>query len=292
MPGQPPVPPPGQPGPPPQSPYGAPAPGPYGPGTGYPGAQPGYGYPGPAAPPPYPGQPGWYAQERGTNGLSIAALVTGLIPCLLFLGTIFGLVGLKQTKRRGERGRGMAIAGIVLGAVWTVLFALLVTLGVMGVFDEGNTSVEDIKSGQCFNTVGEKLSQFGTDDDDKRRTSSVDVVDCADEHDAEAFAVYEIQSGDDDPYPGVSEVSRDAQTNCSKYARTYLDGRTPSSSTRLYFYIPPADNWAEGRRTVICFFGSPDHKVTGTVKSGAGADGTGEPGDKKDGEDGDGGVGV
>jgi hypothetical protein len=63
----------------------------------------------------------------------------------------------------------------------------------------------------------------------------------------------------------------------------------------MYFYIPPPDSWAAGKRTVICFFGSPDHKVTGTVKAGAGGSGAGEPGDKDDQDDqgdGDAGVGV
>ncbi|NUS11534.1 MAG: DUF4190 domain-containing protein [Streptomyces sp.] len=266
----------------PQNPYAAS-------GYGYPAGQPAYGYPGPGMPPPYPGQAGWYAAERNTNGMSIAALVTGLIPCTLFLSTIFGLVGLKQVKQRGERGRGMAVSGVVLGIVWTLATALLITLGAMGLLDDGNTAVTDLKAGQCFNTVGEKLSDFGSADKDKRRTTSVDVVDCADDHDAEAFDVYQIQAGRDDPYPGVASVSADAQTNCLKFARTYLDGKKPASGIGLFFYIPPADNWAHNQRSVICFFGSPGGKVTGTVKDGAGATSSG---DQENGDDSSGGVGV
>jgi hypothetical protein len=248
-----------------QNPYAAP--GPYG--TPYPGAQPqqpGYGYPPPAGTAMYPGQQGWYAQERTTNGMSIAALVVGLLPCIPFLGLIFGLVGLKQVKRRGERGKGMAVAGITLSSVWTLGLAALIVLAATGVLDDGNTQVVDLKAGQCFNTVDAKLSDFGSDKD--TRSTTVDVVDCADAHDAEAFAVYEIQSGSDDPYPGVDGVTQDAQTNCVKYGRTYLDGKVPPSSDKLYFYLPPAANWAKHERSVICFFGSPDGRVTGTVKSG------------------------
>lgn len=242
-------------------------PGPYG--TPYPGAaqQQPFGYSAPGGPSPYPGQPqGWYAQERTTNGMSIAALVVGLVPCIPVLGLIFGLVGLKQVKRRGERGKGMAVAGITLSSVWTLGLAALITLAAVGVFKEGNTQVVDLKAGQCFNTVGDSLSDYGDNDDS--RSTSVDVVDCADEHDAEAFAVYEIQAGTDDPYPGVDGVTEDAQTNCQKYARTYLDGREPQGADKLYFYLPPAANWAHHERSVICFFGSPDGRVTGSVKSG------------------------
>lgn len=273
-----------------QNPYAAP--GPYG--TPYPGAQPqqpAYGYP-PAGPAMYPGQQGWYAQERTTNGMSIAALVVGILPCIPFLGLIFGLVGLKQVKRRGERGKGMAVAGITLSSLWTVGLATIIALAAAGVIGDGNTQVVDLKAGQCFNTVDAKLSDFGSDKD--TRSTTVDVVDCADAHDAEAFAVYEIQSGSDDPYPGVDGVTHDAQTNCVKYARTYLDGKVPPEVDKLYFYLPPAANWAKHERSVICFFGAPDGKVTGSVKSGgspaAGDSGGSEGSDGKD--SGGSGVGV
>ncbi len=56
----------------------------------------------------------------------MAALVlslVGLIPCFwLFqipglLGMIFGFVGMSQTKDGARRGRGMAIAGMVIGII-------------------------------------------------------------------------------------------------------------------------------------------------------------------------------
>ena len=75
--------------------------------------------------------------------MAIAALVTGLVQFLLWvfllvpgfiaalLALIFGLAGLAQTRARGEGGKGMAIAGIVLGGlgvlsgiVWAVLLGI------------------------------------------------------------------------------------------------------------------------------------------------------------------------
>jgi hypothetical protein len=44
------------------------------------------------------------------------------------LGVIFGIVALGQIKRTGQRGRGMAIAGIVIGAVLMVMGIALWTL--------------------------------------------------------------------------------------------------------------------------------------------------------------------
>lgn len=51
-----------------------------------------------------------------TNGMSIAALVTGIVGVSI-LGVIFGHISLNQIKERNEAGRGMAIAGLVLGYV-------------------------------------------------------------------------------------------------------------------------------------------------------------------------------
>ncbi|MFG1809271.1 DUF4190 domain-containing protein [Streptomyces sp. NPDC049040] len=259
--------------------------GPYG--TPYPGTaqQQPFGYAAPGGQLPYPGQPqGWYAQERTTNGMSIAALVVGLVPCTVVLGLIFGLVGLKQVKRRGERGKGLAVAGITLSSVWTLGLAALITLAALGVFEAGNTAIADLKAGQCFNPVDGPLP---SDSDDDSHSSTVDVVDCADQHDAEVFAVWEIQSGSGDPYPGTEKVDADAQAGCQKYAGTYLDGKHPAGIDNFSIYLPSAANWAHHQRSVICFF-DPPGKVTGSVKSGGGS--TDDSGDS--GGSGDSGVGV
>ncbi len=98
--------------------------------SGYP--PPGQGYsppPGPSYPPPpgpsYPPPPGpGYPQAVGTNGMAIASLVCSLLGWLCgvgpILGIIFGILALSKIKQTGEGGRGLAIAGIAIGAVLTV----------------------------------------------------------------------------------------------------------------------------------------------------------------------------
>lgn len=89
-------------------------------------------YPGYSPPPPYQPQ---YAQSGRTNGLAIASMVLGIV-WLWWVGSalalIFGFIALNQIRQRGESGKGMAIAGIVLGAVGAVTFLgmiLLISLG-------------------------------------------------------------------------------------------------------------------------------------------------------------------
>jgi hypothetical protein len=103
-------------------PYGAPPP----------GAPPGY-------PPPPPGTYGYgygYAYpgaKSGTNGMAIAAMICGIcgFACLVpgLVGIVLGIVSLPQIKRNGQSGRGMAITGIVMGALWIVVFLVLVAVG-------------------------------------------------------------------------------------------------------------------------------------------------------------------
>jgi hypothetical protein len=102
---------------------------PYPPPPAYPSPYPSYGAPfAPyAVPPP--------ARARGTNGFAIASLVCGVLGlCSGFVGAlpaiVFGHVALAQINRGEgtEEGRGLAIAGLVMGylilgisALWIVL---------------------------------------------------------------------------------------------------------------------------------------------------------------------------
>jgi hypothetical protein len=65
--------------------------------------------------------------------MAIASLVCSLFGWLCFigpiLGMIFGFVALSQIKQTGQRGRGMALAGIIIGGV---IVALGIGLGIFG----------------------------------------------------------------------------------------------------------------------------------------------------------------
>lgn len=69
--------------------------------------------------------------KRPTNGVAVAAFV-GFIPITTgLLAIILGSVALHQIKRSQgwEKGRGMAITGLILGTLWVLAaIAVLVTL--------------------------------------------------------------------------------------------------------------------------------------------------------------------
>jgi len=72
--------------------------------------------------------------KNGPSGLSIAALVTGILG-MSIIPIILGAVDLNRIKKglSSPRGRGMDIAGIVLGAiaivVWIVVSIVIVVAG-------------------------------------------------------------------------------------------------------------------------------------------------------------------
>ncbi|MEA2479034.1 MAG: hypothetical protein QOJ07_956 [Thermoleophilaceae bacterium] len=116
--------------PPVQNPYGAPPPG-----APPPGAYPPYGGQ------PYGGQPYGYAPQpyagRKTNGMAIAALVLGIL-WLYWLGSIlaliFGYVGKSQIDKSNgtQDGRGLAIAGIVLGWIGVATLLIVIVIAIAG----------------------------------------------------------------------------------------------------------------------------------------------------------------
>ena len=73
-------------------------------------------------PPPPPGAPYVPPREAGTSGLAVASMVLGIL-WLWWIGSvlavIFGHVALGQISHSNGRlgGRGMAIAGLVLGYI-------------------------------------------------------------------------------------------------------------------------------------------------------------------------------
>lgn len=92
-------------------------------------------------PPMYVQQPIVVAPVQPTSGLAVASMVLGIvgalggwcafgIPCLL--AVIFGHVALLQMKASPMAGRGMAIAGLVLGYVFVGPMAVFTILGGIG----------------------------------------------------------------------------------------------------------------------------------------------------------------
>jgi hypothetical protein len=69
----------------------------------------------PVLPPPYQPVP----VGGRTNTLAIVALILGIV--VPIGGIICGPIALGQIKRTGEGGRGLALAGLIIGIAFTVI---------------------------------------------------------------------------------------------------------------------------------------------------------------------------
>lgn len=110
---------------------------------GYP--QPGYGQP--AYGQPAYGQQYGYGMAPRVNPLSIVALVASLaglfaVPFIgQIVGVITGHISLKQIKTTGERGRGMALAGVLIGYISVGIFVLLIIFTAVIIATTGGSDV-------------------------------------------------------------------------------------------------------------------------------------------------------
>jgi hypothetical protein len=71
----------------------------------------------------------------GYNAFAIVSLILGIVWVFglgAILALIFGLIGLRQIERTGQGGRGLAIAGIVLGGVGIAGLVLFIVLAAIG----------------------------------------------------------------------------------------------------------------------------------------------------------------
>ncbi|MGC0329734.1 hypothetical protein RKD23_002724 [Streptomyces sp. SAI-170] len=237
----------------PQGPYQPPVQGPYPPQGPYP-QQPYQPWP------PY-GQGG----SPSVNGLAVAALVLGIVCLLPGIGLVFGLVALRQIKRGGQRGRGMAIAGSVLSAVGLVLWVLFFTTGAASEFWDGakeaardNSAVFSVKKGECFDTLTGSLEGMAYD---------VDKVPCSGRHDGEVFAVVELPGG---AFPGDSRVTDIADDKCFALESDYvLDTWALPENVDVYYLTPTRESWAIGDREITCIYGNTDAEgsLTGSLRA-------------------------
>jgi hypothetical protein len=78
-----------------------------------------YGQPTPGYGAPAYGAPAYAPGPQRTNVMAILGLVFAFI--FSPLGIIFSAIGLSQTKKRGEGGRGLAIAGLILSIVFLLI---------------------------------------------------------------------------------------------------------------------------------------------------------------------------
>lgn len=294
----------------------------YGGTPGY-GAAPGYGTPpsyggppGSPGPVPVPGPapaPGWAgpgghvppwspAAAPPTDSLAVASLA---VSCAGFLtsgltgpvGLGLGIAALRRVRRTGAQGRGLALAGIWVGAAMTavlLVLALFVALAVTGVLDTTNdattgssessgplTSDDDDGTwadetampwfeltdvyvpGDCFATAPETYDM-----------TDATLVDCAAAHASEVVDRLAMST------PVLEDLSMpDAEytellDRCEAAVGFLVDPAALPEESYADVYYPHPSQWDAGGRTAYCVL-TTSPSGTGSASAGTFAAGTG-----------------
>ncbi|GEL95331.1 DUF4190 domain-containing protein [Cellulomonas composti] len=177
-----------------------------------------------------------------TDGLAIAALVTALVG-LGLVAVGLGVAALVRIRRRGTAGRGLAIAGVVIGALeMVVAIALVVTVVLTwqqtrplagDVDHEQTVHARQLVAGTCLR----ELPPDGTVDE-------VTAVPCAQAHEAEVVSVYDFDAAA--VWPGQAQADARVARSCE------LSDDEQAAGARIVTWAPTQQGWSRGDRSGLC----------------------------------------
>ena len=117
-------------------------------------------------------------------------------------------------------------------------------------------SVLDLEVGDCIAAGGAG-----------RATVTVPVVDCAEPHNGEAYAVIPLE---DEEFPGADEVTDRAVTGCTAEFTLFVGVEYAASGLDFAYYYPTATSWEAGDREILCLAVDPGAEtVTGSLAGAA-----------------------
>ena len=121
------------------------------------------------------------APRRPTDGVAVAALISGLVPAIP-VTLILGPLALIRIGRSGARGRALAITGLVLAGLWTVAAAIVAAAIITRPPPPKPVTlppVFSLRAGQCLNSGSNGIS-------------GLQVLSCSQAHAAEVFATFRV----------------------------------------------------------------------------------------------------
>lgn len=208
-------------------------------------------YASPAAQPP--------TQKRA---LAVTSFVLGLLGCIPFASIAAVIVGIVALVKR--QSRPLAVAGIILGLLWTLGGIAFYVSGaasriVESVEEAAGTSTDtdtdsgaqvidsfDLDLGDCFNDPA--ASAAGSEE--VFEAGELELLDCAEPH---AYEVYEMSDIADGAFPGEDAVLAEVQAVCLEGFEEFIGLPYDDSVIEVTYYYPSEQSWTVGDdRTIIC----------------------------------------
>ncbi len=185
--------------------------------------------------------------RAGTNGFAIAALVTGAVGLVLF-AIAFAVAALVQIRRRGGRGRGLALGGLGASAAWIAAAVIIAVLFGDSLFSAGEGEADPRRRDAYVLSSTLKVGDCFTAQTRDSADPNVFPSPCDSPHNGEVVAKPTLPDG---PFPGAGRLAAQAAALCKE--------RTPDNVKRVVnddfdarAELPKRKDWEHGKRTVTC----------------------------------------
>jgi hypothetical protein len=216
--------------------------------------------------------------------VSIAAFVLSL--CGVTLAAVpLGVWGIVRTKPGRQRGRGLAVAALVISAAWVVastalVVAMLNTLSSQTLADVPTDIVPSVApaatapatdAGSSVSTEAQptrpllkpqrvywlNLKPTMCLRDEGSAVLLVSVVDCRSDHQQEVIARTSLAGPR--TWSGDTALTEAALARCRPAFETYVGVGYDSSRLDLYYFVADKAGWAAGNHTLVCVVFDPDN---------------------------------
>ena len=118
---------------------------------------------------------------------------------------------------------------------------------------EGSVDAFNVRVGDCFNDVNDYSEEI----------SSVPGVPCAEPHDNEAFAVFDVSI---ESYPEGDAMGNLAYESCLERFENWVGRDYQSSSLEITTLYPSSASWQRDDREVVCaVFDMNENKLVGST---------------------------
>jgi hypothetical protein len=214
-------------------------------------------------------------------------VATALLTAPVGLG--LGIAALRRIRRTGADGRALAVGGVVVGAVLSVLLAVLGTAVVVAATTEDDRQASAVAepgwppSGEGLE--GTTMPPFELTDalvpgdclaaaPETYDMSDAEPVDCAVGHTTEVLEELAMDQ------PVLTDLTvpdatyTDLLDRCQAVAERLLDAATVQAAGWTDVYYPHPDQWAAGGRYAYCVL-TTDALATGSARTGSFTPGTG-----------------
>jgi hypothetical protein len=112
-------------------------------------------------------------------------------------------------------------------------------------------SVFDLEVGMCFDGAIDAAT-------------TVEIADCAEEHQSEVFALFEYLEVE--AYPGETEMAAYAQEVCIPAFQDYVGIAYGESALFATSGFPSTGTWADGDRQIVCSLTAENGTLTGSMR--------------------------